>query len=269
MSPKMAWSAALSCVVVLAGCGGADPGVLGGTGGDGTTNTHQPDGSAGSATQASGGQGSSPGSGGQAGQASGGAVNSAGASNSAAGSGGAPPPSGGGSTSIPEECFRPYICVDKCGGDQQNFGCRECPSELIDTIYCPEADATTGLFGTVNFLEGDHQPTTGQSTGATTPVARELRVYGPVAAGSADRDPAKPLTPGLYSTIRAPLQAKAHSGQDGKYTVTLRPGKYSVFVKDGDDWYCNRKSDDGLCVVEVPASATLKYDIDITYAAVF
>ncbi len=65
------------------------------------------------------------------------------------------------------------------------------------------------------------------------------------------------------------MRAKTYSGDDGKYRVTLPPGTYSVFVADGDDWYCNLQSGAGLCVVEVPESGTLKYNIDITYAAAF
>ncbi len=171
---------------------------------------------------------------------------------------------------MPEECFRPYVCVDTCGGEQQNFGCRACPSGLIDTLDCPDEGTASGLFGTVNFLEGNHQPSPGPSTGTTTPVAREIRFYQPVTADLVDHDAGQnALTPGLYSTVHDILRAKTYSGEDGKYRVTLRPGKYSIFVADGDDWYCNLQSSDGLCVVEVLESGTLNYNIDITYAAAF
>ncbi|HET7542349.1 MAG TPA: hypothetical protein VFK05_20915 [Polyangiaceae bacterium] len=275
----MRWRAALSCVVVLVGCGGPDPGVSGGTAGNGTTGTSQPTGTGGAATQAGGGQGSGAGAGGHAGlstgsgtagdagRSSGGALGSAGSGG--AGRGGAGPSSKGGATSVPEECLRPYICVDTCGGEEQNFGCQPCPEGRIDTIYCPAKDATTGLFGTVNFLEGNHQPTTGVITGTTTPVAREIRFYGPVTSDLVDPATGQNAYKQLYSTVRANLRAKAYSGMDGKYMVTMRPGKYSAFVKDGDDWYCNRAQSDGLCLVEVPATGTLEYDIDITYAASF
>ena len=100
------------------------------------------------------------------------------------------------------------------------------------------------------------------------PVAREIRFYSPTTATSVDPDTAN--TSGtLYSTIHEVLRAKSYSGEDGKYRVTLSPGKYSVFVKDGDDWYCNEQSGNGLCVVEVPDSDALEYDIDISYAATF
>jgi hypothetical protein len=65
------------------------------------------------------------------------------------------------------------------------------------------------------------------------------------------------------------LRAKTYSGADGKYLVTLSPGKYSVFVKDGEDWYCNLRFGNDFCVVDVPESGTLKYNIDISYAAAF
>jgi len=151
-----------------------------------------------------------------------------------------------------------------------SFGCRECPADLIDTlIYCPAEGTATGLFGQVNFLEGNHQPTTGSSSGTTTPVARELRFYSPVTADAVEHDAAQPFGSGLYSSIRETLRAKAYSGTDGKYRIALSPGKYSVFVKDGQAWYCNHASNEGLCVVDVPESGTLEYKIDITYAAVF
>ena len=194
-------------------------------------------------------------------------MGSAGATNGGATNGGASPK--GGSTSVPEECFRPYVCADTCDGEKQNFGCQPCPDGLIDTLFCPDAGATTGLFGTVNFLEGDHQPTSGVSSGTTTHVARELRFYDPVPAASLDRDPARYYVLGIFATIRGVLRGKAYSGADGKYTVTLSPGKYSVFVKDEDDWYCNGGNADGKCVVEVPASGTLKHNIDIIWAAAF
>ncbi|MET0790154.1 MAG: hypothetical protein ABW061_01415 [Polyangiaceae bacterium] len=261
----MKWRAAFSCLLVLVGCAGADPGALGGTAGNATTSTNQPTGTGGGAPPASGGQGGTSGAAGQAGLSGGGASGSAGT-----GSGGASPPSNGGSTSVPEECLRPYICVDTCGGEQQNFGCRACPNELIDTLYCPDQGTATGLFGTVNFLEGNQQPMPAPSSGTTTPVAREIRFYSPVSAELVEHSAGQnSFTPGLYSTIHGVLRAKAYSGEDGKYLVTLNPGKYSVFVEDGDGWYCNLQSSAGLCVVEVPESDTLKYNIDISYAAAF
>ncbi|HYQ45203.1 MAG TPA: hypothetical protein VER11_24620 [Polyangiaceae bacterium] len=245
-------SAALFCVVALVGCGGADHAVLGGTAGNGTT-SNQPSEPGGGATQAGGGAGGASGGGAQGGRSSAGA-SSAGADSSGAGS----------------TCFRPYLCADTCDGEKMNFGCRECPEDLIDTlVYCPAADTATGLFGQVNFLEGNHEPTTGSSSGTTTPVARELRFYAPVTPDSVEHDAAHPFVAGLYSSVRDPLRAKTYSGTDGKYRIALSPGKYSVFVEDGEAWYCNQGSGEGLCVVNVPESGTLEYKIDITYAAAF
>jgi len=249
----------------LVGCGGTHAGVPGGAAGSSPTNTSEPTGTAGGATQGGGGQGSGSGAGGHGGFSSGGT-----ASNAGAGSGGASPTSQGGFTAIPEECFRPYVCADTCDGEGQNFGCQPCSEGSIDTLFCPEIGATTGLFGTVKFLEGNHEPGPGPSSGTTTLVAREIRFYTTTSADSVDHAAGPSMyKAGLYSTIRASLRAKSYSGVDGKYRVTLSPGKYSVFVEDGDNWYCNLGSGEGLCVVEVPATGTLEYKIDITYAAAF
>jgi hypothetical protein len=122
----------------------------------------------------------------------------------------------------------------------------------------------------VNFLEGNHQPSSGgPPPGKTTPVAREIRFYAPVAPSAADRDTGPLSHSGLYSAIHGSLRARAHSGDDGKFSVTLRPGKYSVFVEDGSDWYCNGESPDGLCLVTVPDSSPLECALSITYAASF
>jgi hypothetical protein len=94
--------------------------------------------------------------------------------------------------------------------------------------------------------------------GLSTPMPRE------------DPDTSPTSHTGLFSAIHGSLPAKAYSAADGKFRFTLRPGQYSVFVEDGNDSYCNAQSSGSrLCVVAIPDSNAVNYDVSITYAASF
>lgn len=74
----------------------------------------------------------------------------------------------------------------------------------------------------------------------------------------------------FFTDIRTRVVATTNSNRMGLYQVRLEPGRYSVFVKEGQRFYANGIDDDGnIQPVQVVAGSVCILDIDITYAAWF
>ncbi|MFA6888482.1 MAG: hypothetical protein WC254_03220 [Candidatus Woesearchaeota archaeon] len=56
------------------------------------------------------------------------------------------------------------------------------------------------------------------------------------------------------------------SNSDGSYTVILPIGKYSIFVEDNGNEYCNSFDEQGYCVVEIKKDQITEYNPEINYA---
>lgn len=56
--------------------------------------------------------------------------------------------------------------------------------------------------------------------------------------------------------------AKTTSDKDGFYEISLQPGKYSLFLLNGDMLYANSfDSENGICPIEVSKSSLVKKDL--------
>jgi hypothetical protein len=121
------------------------------------------------------------------------------------------------------------------------------------------------LSGTVLFWEGDFMP--GVPTGTKTPVVRDVYVY---EAASLDQvTKAHEFSDGFYSDIRTNLVAVATSDADGRFSLRLPAGRYSLFVMEDGLYYANGFESEYIYPVTVAARETTTVVFDITYQSSF
>jgi len=134
----------------------------------------------------------------------------------------------------------------------------------------PDAHVTidTGTYGLARHLTGDHQPGTGTPSGTTEPASgRVVRIHTLVSSPADVTEVSSPTTYGRY-LVNTPVIASTTVDAHGFFQVALEPGTYSVFISDGDAWFCNGGDIFGKrCPVEVAPGATVRFDIDVDYEA--
>lgn len=76
--------------------------------------------------------------------------------------------------------------------------------------------------------------------------------------------------PGFYKKINSKRVATGCSGKDGCFTVKLKPGRYSIFVKENGLWYANGFEGDGsIWPVEVKQNEVTQIEFRISNQAAF
>ncbi len=123
-----------------------------------------------------------------------------------------------------------------------------------------------GVWGNVWFWEGDFMSSTDDySNGRITAVEREIYVY------EATSDSMVVPQYGTFHTeINSNLIAVIHSDENDFFQITLQPGKYSFFVKEGSKFYANSSDGEGhVLSAKVEDKKVTKRQIDITYKATY
>lgn len=73
----------------------------------------------------------------------------------------------------------------------------------------------------------------------------------------------------FYTKIQTELVTTAYSDNQGFFQVELEPGTYSIFIEEGDKYYSNRFSSQGIFPVTVKSRELSEIRFDITYEATF
>jgi hypothetical protein len=146
------------------------------------------------------------------------------------------------------------ISVYGCGGGEGSP-----PPDLSTRVT-----VTQGIWGQILFSSGDFSPSL--SRGSVVPVRRKIYVYEATKISEVVMPPNE--YGGFYTTIQTRLIASTESDEDGFYQFALPPGRYSLFVREGDRFYANGGGHDGtIFPVEVQAETVKKVPFGITYAA--
>jgi hypothetical protein len=83
-----------------------------------------------------------------------------------------------------------------------------------------------GVCGKVLWVEGNQMPGPGMERAKPPGIIREVYIYEAVTTDQCKEEN------GFYSDISKPLIARIKSKKDGSFRVKLKPGIYSVFVKE-------------------------------------
>ena len=131
--------------------------------------------------------------------------------------------------------------------------------------YLKRVTIDEGVWGTLEFWEGDFMPSIPHHSGNRYAVEREVLIYEAVYWNTAKRVEAS-----FYDSIPTPLVTTVNSDHQGFFQAKLSPGTYSIFVRENGLLYQNLTSGSGyIGEVVVQSQAVTEYDFDITYKATF
>jgi hypothetical protein len=132
--------------------------------------------------------------------------------------------------------------------------------------YKPEGQ---GITGTITWLEGNQMPTITDTENpderpAAKPIQRTLRIYPLIQFEDLK------VEQGLYTAIAEKPLTEVQTDENGKYSVQLSPGRYSVFVVEEDGLFANIFDGEGnVQPVTVKENEWTLLDIEVNYQAVF
>ncbi len=128
----------------------------------------------------------------------------------------------------------------------------------------PKMQPKQGLSGYIYLVTGNQMPTIGRPQSKGRGVAREVYIYAPTSiTQTTGNNP-------LFTSIKTKLIAQTKSDSTGLYAIKLPPGKYSVFIKDGDKFFAAESDGtSALNPVEITPNNLTKKDFTISHAAVY
>lgn len=122
-----------------------------------------------------------------------------------------------------------------------------------------------GISGTVLWYEGDLMPGIGKEPVKGLPVQREVYIYEATAL-----DQAEVTEEVFYHNLETRLIGKTLTDEDGKFTVSLEPGTYSVFVKETGGLFANTFDGSGrINTVTIRPNELVRMRIRIDYRAAY
>lgn len=120
-----------------------------------------------------------------------------------------------------------------------------------------------GVKGTVVWLEGNQMPGPGVSLPQGEPVEREIYIYKPTTREQVQGQGS------LFTAVESELVKKVKSDERGNFQARLRPGKYSLFVKEDGQYYASAMDENHYCPIIVEDGAVSEVQIRIDYKAYY
>lgn len=120
------------------------------------------------------------------------------------------------------------------------------------------------LSGYIYRVSGNQMPGPGRQSGQKHGVSRNLFIYEATTTKNTSGD-----SP-LFTRITTHLVARTKSDSAGHYTVQLPPGKYSVFIMDGTNFFAAESNSEGILnPVEITGKAFVQQDFTLSANAVY
>jgi hypothetical protein len=137
--------------------------------------------------------------------------------------------------------------------------------ELLIENQCLQYIAS-GIEGKITFLEGDAMPGPDGPAAKPQPIQREVWICQPLKRLEV------PSEEGVFFNIEPEMVVISKlSTKEGCYRISLKPGTYSVLVKEGDKgWFANLfDRHDLIQPVTIESGKISKMDIVINYKAAY
>lgn len=121
-----------------------------------------------------------------------------------------------------------------------------------------------GISGTIYLLSGNQMPGPGRPQSKGRGVSRPVYIYEATTPGQTEG--ASPL----FNHIKTKLIAQTKSDSTGHYAIKLPPGKYSVFIAEGTQYFAAESDGTGtLNPVSVLPKTLTKKDFTLNTGAVY
>ena len=144
---------------------------------------------------------------------------------------------------------------------------------LVLAIACNKPNTKTlsemkqGVKGTVIWMEGNMMPSFGEKASDKKkgkPVVREVLFCKPTKMNDLPHEGT------IFQNADKNLVKKTTSDEEGKFSIELPAGKYSVFTKEEGGYFANSFDGDGnVNIVEVKEGEITEMNIDVNYKAAF
>lgn len=121
-----------------------------------------------------------------------------------------------------------------------------------------------GLCGKVVWVSGNQMPGPGLKSSAAKGIVREVYIY--EATNTAQTTGEN----GFYKTVQTKLIKKLKTKKDGRFSVSLPVGTYSVFVKEPNGLWANSFDGEGrINPVIINAKSCTSLTITVNYEAAY
>lgn len=132
--------------------------------------------------------------------------------------------------------------------------------------YLPEGQ---GITGQVTWVEGNQMPVMTASgkpdlKSSPKPIRRKVRVYPLVKISDLK------MEEGLFTAIAGSPLMEVETNENGRYSLSLSPGRYSVFIVEAGGLFANTFDGEGnVQPVTVKAGEWTLLDVVVNYSASF
>ncbi|ELR68935.1 hypothetical protein C900_05628 [Fulvivirga imtechensis AK7] len=141
------------------------------------------------------------------------------------------------------------------------------PILVFFVISCKSMQAQKieqGITGTVRWYEGNMMPGPDTKTNEGQAVEREIHIYELVTMQAAHREGE------LYKDVPSKLVTTIMTDRSGNFSVSLPPGRYSLFTKEEDGLFANTFDGEGnINPVTVKEGKVTEVKININYKAYY
>jgi hypothetical protein len=122
------------------------------------------------------------------------------------------------------------------------------------------------IFGQVTFVQGNMMPSPDGPKSGGQPVRRQIGVF----KLTSFRQTKTGIRTGFFAAMGSRPVLTTWSAKDGNYRLRLKPGTYSVCVREAGQWYANLSDHLGhINPVIVQQDSTIHHDLLINYKAVY
>lgn len=123
-----------------------------------------------------------------------------------------------------------------------------------------------GITGQITAVNGNQMPMKGAERAAPKGIQTTVLIYEPTHISQVTRSG----TSAFYTTIGTKPVASVVTDSTGTFTLSLPPGSYSVFIKQGKQFYANLfDSQNNIALFVVEAGKLTRVNLSVSSSATF